>query len=85
MAQSQPAPTESQVQRGSRVRVVFDDDTTETYTIVRQEDTNRQRNLIGENSPLGAALLGATVGELRAFRVRPAGPEQMVEVLAIEG
>jgi transcription elongation GreA/GreB family factor len=73
------------VQRGSRVRVIFDDDTTETYTIVRQEEANRQRNLIGENSPLGAALLGATVGELRAFRVRPTGPDQMVEVLAIEG
>jgi hypothetical protein len=78
------APNGPLVQRGSRVRVVFDDDTTETYTIVRQEETNRQRNQIGENSPLGAALLGATVGELRSFRVRPAGPEQMVEVLAIE-
>jgi hypothetical protein len=79
------APAGPQVQRGSRVRVIFDDDTTETYTIVRQEEANRQRNLIGENSPLGAALLGATVGELRAFRVRPTGPDQMVEVLAIEG
>jgi hypothetical protein len=79
------APTGPQVQRGSRVRVVFDDDTTETYTIVRQEEANRQRNLIGENSPLGAALLGATVGDLRSFRVRPTGPDQMVEVLAIEG
>ncbi|MBC8074519.1 MAG: GreA/GreB family elongation factor, partial [Chloroflexales bacterium] len=78
------APAGPQVQRGSRVRVVFDDDTTETYTIVRQEETNRQRNLIGENSPLGAALLGAIVGEMRAFRVRPAGPEQMVEVLEID-
>jgi hypothetical protein len=79
------APAGPLVQRGSRVRVIFDDDTTETYTIVRQEEANRQRNLIGENSPLGAALLGATVGELRAFRVRPTGPDQMVEVLAIEG
>ena len=90
-AKPNPAPTPPpsaagpQVQRGSRVRIVFDDDSTETYTIVRQEETNRQRNLIGENSPLGAALLGATVGELRSFRVRPTADEQMVEVLAIEG
>jgi transcription elongation GreA/GreB family factor len=71
------------VQRGSTVEVAFEDGTSETYTIVRQEEANPVRNLIGENSPLGMALLGASVDDLRRYRVRANGPEMVVRVREI--
>lgn len=71
------------VQRGSTVRVAFDDDTTEEYTIVRPSEANPIRNLIGENSPLGMALMGAAVGDTRTYRVRPTSPEITVHVRSI--
>lgn len=71
------------VQRGSTVEVAFDDDTTEEYTIVRPSEANPIRNLIGDNSPLGMALLGAAVGDARTYRVRPTSPEITVYVRSI--
>jgi hypothetical protein len=71
------------VQRGSTVEVAFDDDTTEEYTIVRPSEANPIRNLIGDNSPLGMALLGAAVGDARTYRVRPTSPDITVYVRSI--
>ncbi len=74
------------VRRGSRVEIVFNDDTDEeieTYTIVPTDEANPARNLIGENSPLGSALLGAHPGDVRRFRVGGTGPERAVRICAI--
>lgn len=84
-ARPKPAPYSGSgeiVQRGSMVEVIFDDDTIETYTIVRSTDANPMQNLIADNSPLGSALLGARTGEVRHFRIR-SGPERIVRVRAI--
>lgn len=73
------------VQRGSRVEIVFDDepdDMAETYTIVHSRDAKPTQRLIGENSPLGSALLGARPGDVRRFQVR-GGPEQTVRVRSV--
>lgn len=81
IAPAEPA-TGPRIQRGSTVEVLFDDNTTETYTIVRQSEANRSRNLIGENTPLGQALLGARVGDICRYRVAN-NPETTVRVGAI--
>jgi hypothetical protein len=78
-----PNDNRPRVQRGSTVEVSFEDGNTETYTIVRQNEANPTQNYIGENSPLGSALIGACVGEKRTYRVRVSAPEQTVQVRAI--
>lgn len=71
------------MQRGTTVEVAFEDDSTETYTIVRPDEADRVRNLISETSPLGMALIGAAVGDVRSYRVRANTPELSVRVQSI--
>ncbi|HSH77157.1 MAG TPA: GreA/GreB family elongation factor [Herpetosiphonaceae bacterium] len=78
------APTDDTetVHRGCTVSVRFGDEAeVETYRILGSADSNPRAGIISDQSPLGAALLGARVGEVRMFQVN--GTKTIVSVLSI--
>ncbi|MBF8746558.1 GreA/GreB family elongation factor [Pseudomonas monteilii] len=83
-AQVVPAATShSQVQIGSWVRFVDEQDQEHRVQLVGEDQADAGRGLINWGSPLGRALLGAGPGDEVLWR-RPAG-DQMIEILEIEG
>ena len=67
---------------GSRVRV-YDEDFAEEveYTVVGASESNPLENRISEESPIGRALIGASVGE--TVKAETPGGEVVLKVLAI--
>ena len=81
------APTQSGVALpGSVVTVYYDGDEsdTETFLIATREDSgNQSLDTYSPNSPLGAALLNAKVGDTREYSV-PSGKQVKVTLVAAE-
>ena len=81
------AAREEQGQPGSVVKVYYDGDQsdTETFLIATREEGARNDNLeiYSPNSPLGAALLHAKVGETREYTL-PNGSVMKVTLLSAE-
>jgi transcription elongation factor GreA len=72
------------VQHGSIVTISYDgDDETETYLIGSIEERTGDVEVMSPGSPLGAALMGATIGDMVEFEA-PGGVLK-VEVREIEG
>ena len=67
---------------GARVTVAEDGFEPESYTIVGSVEANPGKGRISNESPLGSALLGHTVGDRVTFDT-PGGPVQ-VKILGIE-
>ena len=73
-----------EVTPGSIVTIRYEgDDDVETYLIGSIEERRDDLEVMSPASPLGAALLGAKVGQSVAF-VAPTGAELAVEVVDIE-
>ncbi len=81
------APTQSGVALpGSVVTVYYDGDEsdTETFLIATREDSgNQSLDTYSPNSPLGAALLNAKVGDTREYSV-PSGKQVKVTLVSAE-
>ncbi len=59
---------------GMVLRVRFDDDDTETFLLgSREEGSHGDLEVYSPNSPLGAAILGAKVGEIRSYQLPDGG------------
>lgn len=76
------ATSTTQVQIGSRVRFVDEDDQQHLVQLVGEDQADAAQGLINWGSPLGRALLGAGPGDEVLWR-RPAG-DQLIEIVAIE-
>ena len=71
-AQVGEAPTADAVAPGTVVTIHFDDDTDDTETFLlgsREEGQAGGLEVYSPNSPLGAAILGAKVGETRQYQL----------------
>ncbi len=64
------------VQLGSRVTVVDEEGTTETWVIVSPEEANAMQGRISIESPVGAALLGKRPGDTVVVRA-PGGETRL--------
>jgi transcription elongation factor GreB len=74
-------PDKSRAMFGATITIADPDDRKRTVTLVGDDETDATAGRIGWNSPFGAALRGATVGDLR-FVELPAG-EIEFEILTI--
>jgi transcription elongation factor GreA len=79
------APTSSDVAApGMVLKVRYDDEDTETVLLgSREEGSHGDLQVISPNSPLGAALLGARVGETREYQL-PDGGSMKVSLVTAE-
>lgn len=66
---------------GAEVDVVGDDEVTQTFRIVGEDEADPSRGLIAPYSPLGQALMGADIGSIVDWP-KPTGVVEL-EVLAI--
>ena len=66
---------------GAKVRYVEADDTERTVTLVGEDETDTSAGRISWRSPVGTALKGAAVGDVRVLRL-PGGNRE-VEILAV--
>jgi transcription elongation factor GreA len=74
------------VKPGSVVTIVYEGDSRdqgERYLIGSLEEEADDYELMSPNSPLGQALMGATVGDVRSYET-PTGATMTVEVLEVE-
>jgi transcription elongation factor GreA len=78
----EPNGTNDKVALGARVTVVEEGLDPETYTIVGSAEANPGDGRISNESPLGRALLGHSIGDRVTFNT-PGGPVEM-EILQIE-
>jgi transcription elongation factor GreA len=84
-AQVGTAPTDSDVAApGMVLKIRYDDEDSETVLLgSREEGSHGDLQVISPNSPLGAALLGAHVGETREYRL-PGGGTMKVSLVSAE-
>jgi transcription elongation factor GreA len=84
-AQVGTAPTATDVAApGTVLTVRYDDDDTEQVLLgSREEGAHGDLQVISPNSPLGAALLGAKVGETREYQL-PDGGTMKVSLVGVE-
>ena len=75
-------PNQSQVFFGATVTVVEEDETERRITLVGEDETDPAAGRIAWTSPIGRAIRGGTVGDLRRVTL-PAG-ERELEIVAIE-
>lgn len=78
----EPNGTNDKVALGAKVTVVEEGLDPETYTIVGSAEANPGDGRISNESPLGRALLGHSIGDRVTFNT-PGGPVEM-EILQIE-
>ena len=83
-AQVGTAPTSSdKAAPGMVLKIRYDDEDTETVLLgSREEGSHGDLQVISPNSPLGAALLGARVGETREYRLPDGGSMKVTLVTA---
>ena len=74
-------PERGRVWFGATVTLVDEDDQERTVTLVGEDETDAARGLISWRSPIGRAIRGAAVGDLRRVML-PAG-ERELEIVAI--
>jgi transcription elongation factor GreB len=74
-------PERAKVWFGATIALVDEDDVERTVTLVGEDETDAARGLIAWSSPIGRAVRGAAVGDLRRVSL-PAG-ERELEVVAI--
>ena len=74
-------PERGRVWFGATVTLVGEDDQERTVTLVGDDETDAARGLISWRSPIGRAIRGAAVGDLRRVAL-PAG-ERELEIVAI--
>lgn len=53
----------------STVRILWNGSGERRYTITRTDEADPEQQLISDESPLGRALIGASPGETRTYRV----------------
>ncbi len=84
-AQVGTAPTDSDVAAPGMVLTIrYDDEDTEQVLLgSREEGSHGDLQVISPNSPLGAALLGARVGETREYQL-PDGGSMKVSLVSAE-
>ncbi|GEL19553.1 transcription elongation factor GreA [Pseudonocardia asaccharolytica DSM 44247 = NBRC 16224] len=84
-AQVGTAPVDSDVAApGTVLTIRYDDDDTEQVLLgSHEEGSHGELQVISPNSPLGAALLGARVGETREYQL-PDGGQMKVTLTAVE-
>ncbi len=84
-AQVGTAPTDSDTAApGMVLKIRYDDEDTETVLLgSREEGSHGDLQVISPNSPLGAALLGAHVGEAREYAL-PDGGTMKVSLVSAE-
>ncbi|MFC4946995.1 transcription elongation factor GreA [Pseudonocardia sp. GCM10023141] len=84
-AQVGVAPSSSDVAApGMVLKIRYDDEDTETVLLgSREEGAHGDLQVISPNSPLGAALLGAKVGETRTYQL-PTGGNMEVSLVSAE-
>jgi transcription elongation factor GreA len=84
-AQVGTAPTADDVAApGMVLKIRYDDEDTETVLLgSREEGSHGDLQVISPNSPLGAALLGAKVGESREYKL-PDGGSMAVSLVSAE-
>ncbi|MHA6796651.1 transcription elongation factor GreA [Pseudonocardia bannensis] len=84
-AQVGTAPTDSDVAAPGMVLTVrYDDEDTEQVLLgSREEGSHGDLQVVSPNSPLGAALLGARVGETREYQL-PDGGSMKVSLVSAE-
>ena len=74
-------PERGRVWFGATVTLVDEDDQERTLTLVGEDETDPAQGLISWTSPIGRAIRGAAVGDLRRVAL-PAG-ERELEIVAI--
>ncbi|HEX4737032.1 MAG TPA: transcription elongation factor GreB [Allosphingosinicella sp.] len=74
-------PERGRVYFGATVRLVDEDDNERTVTLVGEDETDPSAGRISWNSPIGRAIRGAAVGDLRRVSL-PAG-ERELEIVSI--
>jgi len=67
---------------GSKVKVQFEDNEVDVFTILGYGESNLEKNIISYLSPLGQALLDQKTGQELAFS--PQGIDQKILILSIE-
>lgn len=84
-AQVGTAPTSSDVAApGMVLKIRYDDEDTETVLLgSREEGSHGDLQVISPHSPLGAALLGARIGETREYQL-PDGGSMQVSLVSAE-
>ena len=71
------------VARGDLIKIKFNNSHIREIKIVTfSDEVNPEKGLISTESPLGRALIGATVGEKRKYNVN--GKEFEIEILEIQ-
>jgi len=71
------------VARGDLIKIKFNNSHIREIKIVAfSDEVNPEKGLISTESPLGKALIGATVGEKRKYNVN--GKEFEIEILEIQ-
>jgi transcription elongation factor GreB len=75
-------PDRGKVWFGATVTLVDDEDKARTVTLVGEDETDAGNGRIAWTSPIGRAIRGAAVGDLR--RVTLPGGERELEIVAIE-
>jgi transcription elongation factor GreB len=74
-------PERDRIWFGATVTLIDEDEVERVVTLVGEDETDAARGLISWSSPIGRAIRGAAVGDLRRVAL-PAG-ERELEVLAI--
>lgn len=74
-------PERGRVYFGATVTLVDEDDTERTLTLVGEDETDPAAGRISWNSPIGRAIRGAAVGDVRRVSL-PAG-ERELEIVSI--
>ena len=70
------------VQLGSRVTIVDSDGEAETWTIVLPAEASTRNHKISDQSPIGAAMIGKTIGD--EVRVTAPGGDMVYTIRTIE-
>lgn len=74
-------PERTRIWFGATVTLVDEEDVERVLTLVGEDETDAARGLIAWSSPIGRAIRGATVGDLRRVKL-PSG-ERELEIVAI--
>jgi transcription elongation factor GreB len=74
-------PERARIWFGATVTLVDEEDVERVLTLVGEDETDAGRGLIAWNSPIGRAIRGASVGDVRRV-VLPSG-ERELEIVAI--
>lgn len=77
-----PEGNRDTVQLGSRVTVIDEEGTTETWVVVNPEEANAMHGRISIESPVGAALLGRRAGD--TVVVKAPGGEMRFTIQRVE-